>query len=143
MPSYRTHDRIGLFGSIAAGAIAYIYTESAPAAFWITLSTYGSTLYLSPDLDLWTSRIVKRWGGLAWIWYVYARVMLHRSIWSHSGLLSGTIRFFYLTAWLAPVTYIIDIPLAFYMILWIGMVVADVLHTIADYVHRVATRGFA
>jgi len=54
-----------------------------------------SSLFLSPDLDLQTSRPYLRWGIIRWLWAPYAVVFKHRRL-SHHLLLGPLSRIAYL-----------------------------------------------
>jgi len=68
-------------GSTEAAAFVFAYAFSA--------------LFLSPDLDLHTSRPYLRWGVLRWLWAPYAFVFKHRKL-SHHLLLGPLSRMAYL-----------------------------------------------
>jgi uncharacterized metal-binding protein len=136
MPNYKTHDRIGLMTTPLVGAAALIV--SVEAAIITSIAYLLSTFFLSPDLDL-RSRIYKRWGILRWYWYPYQVIIPHRSFWSHSGIVSGTVRFLYLTVPLTCAILFVDatllenLNLNIVLYCYIGVVLADVVHTVADW----------
>lgn len=158
MPSYRTHDRIGTVVStgIAGVALASAIVD-APlgvtlCAGGISLTTYLSTKYISPDLDT-DSKIYTRWKWLRWYWYPYQQIAPHRSWISHSLFFAATFRFFYILPLIIPLI----LPLIFLMlspailiptqidvlaqmfalllaILYVGMLISDFLHIVADMI---------
>ena len=65
-----------------------------------TLSYVGTSLFLSPDLDLPHSDVTRRWLFLRYLWYPYSRIFRHRGL-SHSLLFGPLTRLLYLGAWAA------------------------------------------
>jgi uncharacterized metal-binding protein len=130
LPSYKTHDMAAL---IAAPIIIGVSTQitTLPNALAIGAAFMLSNRYLSPDLDI-DSIMNKRWGILRVIWIPYKKVFHHRSFWTHSGPISATVRFIYLSLWLSP--FLVIFPPSLYVLLtiYIGMVLADTLHTTLD-----------
>ncbi len=146
MPNYKTHDTIGVITAITSG-IATIATDilsfgdSLLLGFAIVLGTY----FLSPDLDT-DSKIYARWGILRWYWYPYKEIIKHRSILSHSGPLSATIRLLYMlciplviltftlpyTVDRGDIVYMITPALSSIALIWAGVMIADTIHVIAD-----------
>ncbi len=138
MPNYRTHDRAALIAAPVIFISTYALTDVTSAA--ITVSTFlVSNYYLSPDLDI-DSIMNRRWGILYFMWYPYKKLFHHRSLWTHSGPLSATIRFLYLLLWIIPIILLLQptIPIAVYiysmLFLYIGMILADSLHSVLDRV---------
>jgi len=100
MPSGRTHLRV---------EIALLVVCWMPLAVWLRVEGWietneiisfviayaFSSLFLSPDLDLHTSRPYLRWGVLRWLWAPYAFVFKHRQL-SHHLLLGPLSRIAYL-----------------------------------------------
>ncbi len=54
-----------------------------------------STLVLSPDMDLFTSKPMEEWGILKYFWWPYARLVKHRDR-LHTPILGTTVRWMYL-----------------------------------------------
>lgn len=130
MPNYKTHDRAALIAApvIILGLAQITTTENA---IGIGVGFLLANHYLSPDLDI-DSIMNRRWGFLRWIWYPYKKMFHHRSFWTHSGPVSATLRFIYLSFWLLPFLYIFVPPLEIMAALWLSMVLADSLHTVLD-----------
>lgn len=150
MPSYRTHDRIGTVVSIGIAGVALASAVvDAPlgvtlCAGGISLTTYVSTKYISPDLDT-DSKIYTRWKWLRWYWYPYQQIAPHRSWISHSLFFAATFRFFYILPLIllvvSPAILIpaqIDVLAQMFAlllaILYIGMLISDFLHIVADMI---------
>jgi uncharacterized metal-binding protein len=103
MPSGETHDRIAVAVSpllLIGGAVCARELGQPPMAalldgLLLTASHLACSHWLSPDLDLGSSPIDKRWGVLAPIWRPYERLIPHRHWLSHSGL-SAFLRLAYL-----------------------------------------------
>lgn len=158
MPSYRTHDRIGTVVSIGIAGVALASAVAdAPlgvtlCAGGISLTTYVSTKYISPDLDT-DSKIYTRWKWLRWYWYPYQQIAPHRSWISHSLFFAATFRFFYILPLILPFILLfillvlspgilipaqIDVLAQMFAlllaILYIGMLISDFLHIVADMI---------
>lgn len=90
MPMHTQHVRIDRIAGPAAGASAFglafaAQDHRALLIGGIVLASYHlSAHFFSPDLDLAHSAIHRHWGPLRWIWAPYARVVPHRSRWSHT-----------------------------------------------------------
>lgn len=148
MPGYKTHDTIGVITAVVTSGIATVISEVdiiKTAVYAITVVI--ATIWLSPDLDT-DSMAYTRWGILRWYWYPYKKLVEHRSWLSHSGPLSGTLRLFYLF-W-PTLLVILWLPYSgfrvwelelwlltwgpYIVIIWFGVVIADTVHTAADYI---------
>lgn len=103
MPSGETHDRIAVAvsplllvgGAAAARALGQPPLGALLDGLLLTASHLACSHWLSPDLDLGSSLIDKRWGLLAPIWRPYERLIPHRHWLSHSGF-SAFLRLAYL-----------------------------------------------
>ena len=51
-------------------------------------------LFLSPDMDMWNTRPMKRWGPLKILWAPYAWLHNHRGV-SHSWIVGPLVRLLY------------------------------------------------
>lgn len=144
MPNYQTHDRIALYTTPIIVGVAFFFLYPLHAIL-LGIFFLLANRYLSPDLDI-DSIQNRRWGLFSFVWYPYRAIIHHRSILSHSGLLSATLRILYISIWILPVlayffslTYIIDHILLYsywYILLYIAIVLADVVHTLADLLWR-------
>lgn len=143
MPNHKTHDILGITTAASLG-VACLYVATPEVAIGLALGLVIGTIWLSPDLDL-DSRIYNRWGILRGFWYPYKKLVHHRSIISHSGLFSATIRLFYLLVPIIVVLYainpqnitilrvLIENNPIFCLFLYLGVVLADFIHCLADY----------
>jgi len=99
MPSGKVHLRLEIGGlfllGIGGGFLWWRGTIPGATLGIFLLSYLFSSLFLSPDLDLWESRATKRWGIGRVIWYPYSRIFRHRSL-SHHLLLGPLTRISYL-----------------------------------------------
>jgi len=101
MPSGSTHLKIEgglLFGWIALAG--YLLSKGAIGADAVAAFAFAysfSMLFLSPDLDLTTSKAFRRWGIVRWIWAPYARAFRHRRL-SHHPIFGPLTRIVYLGA---------------------------------------------
>lgn len=130
MPSYRTHDRVAYITAPVIMLGAYQLTR-IETAIGIGIGFLAANHYLSPDLDI-DSIMNRRWGILRFIWYPYKKLFHHRSFWTHSGPISATVRFIYLSLWLLPLLYFYVPPIHIVFVAWVVMVLADTLHTVLD-----------
>ncbi len=150
-------------------ALRYGFDDAPEAAYTGTLLIVGAHLFgswmLSPDLDL-DGRIDDRWGPFRPIWVPYMRLVPHRHFLSHSGF-SGVLRLGYLylvitgiLAGLSFVAYLLHIDVAYHrdfsewlwdtmrngsrpaLLLIVGVVMSDLMHVIADYIHTRRKRLF-
>lgn len=137
MPDHKTHDlaALSLAPIIAIGSLAYVSPKDAGILFaGIIVSNY----YLSPDLDI-NSIMNKRWGILHVLWKPYMHMFHHRSFFTHSGMISATIRIFYLLVLLSPLFFVIDvIPFILLfrrelLIVYVSIVMSDSIHTGLDF----------
>lgn len=101
MPSGKVHLRIEI-GLLAAGAAASAPLWCAGALPWPeTVAFIGSylfsSLFLSPDLDLYSSRPSRRWGIARVLWLPYSGLFRHRRL-SHHVLVGPLTRILYLGA---------------------------------------------
>ena len=144
MPNYQTHDTIGI--GLAIVSTVGTYTAellSANQSVLLGVAIFLGTYVLSPDLDT-DSMIYSRWGIFKWYWYPYKQLIAHRSIWSHSGPLSATIRLLYL-CWIPLLIALILLPqystiyeiqqyIPALIIIWAGVVLSDIAHVVADII---------
>lgn len=133
MPNYKIHDTVAVIAAPVLLTTIYLPTNDIVLASTITGTFLFSNYYLSPDLDI-DSIMNRRWGFMRFIWYPYKKLFSHRSLWTHSGPLSATIRAIYLSLWLVPpvILFNLIIPLHLTLCLYIGMILADTLHSLLD-----------
>ena len=101
MPAGKVHLKIELIlffalaacgmALIGAGKLSYREAGSFLGAYLF------SSLFLSPDLDLWESKAVRRWGIGRVLWYPYSKLFHHRGV-SHHLILGPLTRIIYLGA---------------------------------------------
>lgn len=160
MPNATTHDRIGLLATAPISAVA-LMAGGPVAAVCVTAGHVVGTYWLSPDLDLTEagSHIDNRWGPLRFIWIPYGRMIEHRSLLSHSGV-SAVLRLAYVAAWVefglallhmaglvdfhtvnAGVAQFIDHNRAACLWFVAGLIMADVVHVLADKVSTALKRS--
>jgi len=89
-----THDKINFSVLILLLAISYFHFHFRN---FLLLSVFGlsylfGTLYLSPDLDMENTLPYRRWGKIKFIWYLYSKIIPHRSPLSHSFFLGTLLR---------------------------------------------------
>ena len=147
MPSGKTHLRV------ETALLVVIWT---PFAIWLRVvgwigtgeivafaGAYAfSSLFLSPDLDLQTSRPYLRWGAIRWLWAPYALVFKHRRL-SHHLLLGPLSRIAYLSVLVlgGAVVYLalarrsvpdIRMPVEILIAIGCGLYVPNLTHVLLD-----------
>lgn len=92
---------------------------------------------VSPDLDI-DHRTVSEtmfpepFRTLYFLWWLpYAKLLPHRSFWSHTPGVGTALRIIYGFWWL-PVLF--DVSLVGLWSLWLGLAISDLLHWIMDYI---------
>jgi len=143
LPGYKTHDRLGITAAVVTTATMCAIDKPIEGVI-VGVSLVVGTIWLSPDLDL-DSKAISRWGFLSWLWYPYKKIVKHRSVLSHSGPLSATLRLLYLILCIGIPCFVIApsyttdavywILFSAYWWIWVyfGVVLADFVHTLADY----------
>jgi len=100
MPSGKTHLRVETTLLVLLWVPVLVWfricgrIDTTPIIAFVSAYAFSS-LFLSPDLDLHTSRPYLRWGVLRWLWAPYAYVFRHRRL-SHHLLLGPLSRIAYL-----------------------------------------------
>lgn len=87
----RGTDSLAMFTVAIGTGLAITVT---PLLLPVAAGIFTGGRYLTPDLDL-KSRCTKNWGLLGFLWLPYQKAVPHRSIVSHSILLSTFIRSVY------------------------------------------------
>ncbi|MFC2082013.1 DUF2227 family putative metal-binding protein [Candidatus Bipolaricaulota bacterium] len=147
MPSGKTHLRveIGLLVACWLPLAVWFLIEgwAAPNDIAAFVFAYAfSSLFLSPDLDLRTSRPYLRWGVLRWLWAPYALVFRHRQR-SHHVLLGPLSRIAYLGiivvggafAYLAVARRVmpdLQLPMGILAAIGCGLYVPNLTHVLLD-----------
>jgi len=129
---------------LALPATVYFLPESLPKLPFVAGYLVG-TFWLTPDLDLATSRASRRWGVLRVFWLPYAWLFPHRGL-SHRPFLGALTRVLYLAALAGLGLLLLDLlgyKFQFELSLssgWLsffaGVVVADAIHLLLDALFR-------
>lgn len=144
-----THRRAVLATIPLSGAICYLYSGDPVAAI---LGALGGILgvVVEPDLDVdhrtaSEKLMTKLFGPIGWAWgyywMPYAKLMPHRSLWSHAPLLGTAVRWAYMFGpfvlfWLLlNEYYLLDNSLIVYYFtfVFVGNCIADWFHYALDY----------
>jgi len=93
----RTHDVHGIIAALllAVGVGICHWQGAGIDVCGLPAGVVIGTLLLSPDLDMWNTGPIKRWGPLKYFWAPYAWAHSHRGL-SHSWLLGPLVRLLYL-----------------------------------------------
>jgi uncharacterized metal-binding protein len=138
MSDGKTHDRWGL-GTAAILALGVAISMWKAPGHWTT-HFWGlpggillGTLLLSPDLDMWNTRPMKRWGPLRLLWAPYAWLHKHRGI-SHSWIIGPATRLLYIGLPIALIWLYWDFKGAGEWLAWLvlGVYLANWLHLAQD-----------
>jgi len=139
VPSGRVHETVNL---LALPPTLYVLPESLPKLPF-ALGYLIGTFWLTPDLDLATSRPSRRWGILRVVWLPYAWLFSHRGL-SHRPLLGALTRMLYLAAlaglglwFLDALGYRLqfDFPIGqSWLSFFAGILLADLIHLLLDTV---------
>lgn len=143
MPGYRTHSRFNLLLLIPIDALL-LQRYSPKDILLFSLGYIFATYYLSPDMDIFRSGPIRRWGILRFIWLPYSLFFTHRGI-SHIPIIGTLTRIGYLLILSIIISLIVfrdyRIVEEFAMryrreIIWIllGMFASDTLHALLDKV---------
>jgi len=152
MPNGKAHAGATVFLAAGLGFISISLRQDPALTTAAVVGGCLAGLVLSPDLDVdrgsISHRIVKRSAGyligFAWrlFWYPYARIMPHRSWWSHMPIFSTIFRVAYLFAvpvllwWL--LNLIVELPAlqiptwSWFPTAFLGLTLADTLHAVMD-----------
>ena len=138
MADGKTHDLWGLTMSATLALGVAISLWKAPehwsTQFWgLPAGVLLGTLLLSPDLDMWNTRPMKRWGPLKLLWAPYAWMHSHRGV-SHSWLVGPGVRLLYLGLPVALIWSFWEFKGADVWIAWtcVGVYLANWLHLVQD-----------
>lgn len=136
MPGHKTYDLVGAIAVGGAGIGIAVATGSVTDELicFVAAGFFG-TYFFSPDLDLRTSRISRRWGPLQILWWPYQYLVPHRSWISHSGI-SAALRL----AYVGLVVWIVATIFGFHLTyngdqlgpILAGLILADLVHVILD-----------
>lgn len=97
MPGFTGHS---IANSVALiGTTAYMWSDhwSLPDIVAVDAGILISTIVLSPDMDLFTSRSMEDWGVMKIFWWPYARIVKHRDR-LHTPILGTSVRWLYMLA---------------------------------------------
>lgn len=157
MPGFIGHTTAN--GIVLVGTTAVMWSQgwSAGDIVAVDAGIAISSLILSPDMDLFTSKSMEDWGILRLFWWPYAKIVKHRDR-LHTPILGTTVRWVYTMAILAigvvpfallmrnlgfRLTFAGEIDDVIYYLLYlldvyIGANLADAMHFVLDMV----TTGF-
>lgn len=84
---------------VLVGTSAFMYTQgwSVQDILAVDAGILISTLVLSPDMDLFTSRPMEDWGLLRVFWWPYSKIVKHRDR-LHTPILGTSVRWLYTIA---------------------------------------------
>jgi uncharacterized metal-binding protein len=147
MSSGTTHDRVNTLATLGVMGLSVVTANPNIALCGLGLAV--GTIWLSPDLDLSRSNPTNRLGPLKLLWKPYIALCgHHRSIWSHSPLLSTVIRLLYaltplliygfVSGQMTPINTIVRSESFIYFLL--GLEIATDLHLFLDWQYSLRRR---
>ena len=94
MPGFLGHTTAN--GIVLVGTTAFMWTQGWSTADIVAVDAGVaiSTLILSPDMDLFTSKPMDDWGILRYFWWPYSKIVKHRDR-LHTPLLGTFVRWLY------------------------------------------------
>ncbi len=95
MPGFVVHTTANTLVLVGASALLSNIGWAPQDIIALDAGILISTLILSPDMDLFTSRPMEDWGLLRVFWWPYARLVKHRDR-LHTPILGTTVRWSYL-----------------------------------------------
>ena len=95
MPGFTGHTLANTIVLIGTTALMQHVGLSTPTILAVDTGIAISTLVLSPDMDLFTSKPMEDWGLLRFFWWPYAKLVKHRDR-LHTPILGTTVRWLYL-----------------------------------------------
>lgn len=133
------HNLASIALAAPTGLIAHYYTSDGTVALCVFAGCI-SGVWFSPDLDLGENRKAKVKNFLwVWFWWPYAKVIKHRSFWSHAPIVGTLVRMVYFWGIIGALAWMLDwwaafVALPYHLIAWwcIGLVVADTAHWMMD-----------
>jgi uncharacterized metal-binding protein len=147
MPGYNTHRLFNYGVFIAFVVLVYVWhIWHIPFAginlkqfLAFTAGYYIGTDFITPDLDI-ESTAIKRWGGLRFIWFPYKWLFKHGQS-SHNIVYGAVVRILYIGLIILGVYYLLFrslppgtlIPSVYVFIFLIGIIIANALHIILDF----------
>jgi uncharacterized metal-binding protein len=110
MPGFTGHTTANTLLLVGTSAFLLERGWATPDVIAIDLGIAISTLVLSPDMDLFTSKSMEDWGILRFFWWPYARLVKHRDR-LHTPILGTTVRWSYLLVLLMLALLVLRIAL--------------------------------
>ena len=155
MPGYTGHAVANGVALVGTSAFMYWQGWSPQDIFFVDSGIVISTLILSPDMDLFTSKPMNGWGVLRIFWLPYSKLVKHRDR-LHMPILGTTVRWLYTLGLLSllillfrfwfrriglQVEFTFDgdrddiiFNLLYLLDVYIGATIADTLHYVLDMV---------
>lgn len=145
MPEFKTHTIANTL--IALPLFGYLFLNNSDVLLPVTLGYGLSTLVISPDLDLYTSKISRNWGLLRPLVWGYSKVF-HHGQFSHKPILGTFTRYLYfilvalvmtglLAIWyenaLLVWRYVTELW-SFFIFMFLGSCLADLIHEFLDFI---------
>ncbi len=97
MPGFTGHTTANSIALVGISAFMYSQGWSVQDIVAVDAGLLISTLVLSPDMDLFTSKSMEDWGILRIFWWPYAKLVKHRDR-LHIPVLGTTVRWLYVLA---------------------------------------------
>jgi len=139
MPCGKTHLKIESTIALVLFPSVFYLSYTWPKLSFINVSCFCvgyllGSFFLNPDMDLFKSDGLNRWGPFKYFWLPYSKICKHRGL-SHSWLFGSATRFSYLLIFAIPFIYFFPEILDFkfkVLFVFFGCWFANALHLIAD-----------
>ncbi|MBI4789742.1 MAG: DUF2227 family putative metal-binding protein [Chloroflexi bacterium] len=162
MPGFTGHTVANSVALVGTSAFMYWQGWSLQDIFFVDTGIVISTLILSPDMDLFTSKPMNGWGILRVFWWPYSKLVKHRDR-LHTPIVGTTVRWLYTLGLLALLVLLfrfwfrriglqvefsfdgdredIIFNLLYVLDVYIGAAIADALHFVLDMFVREPRRA--
>ena len=97
MPGFTGHTITNSVALVGVSAFMLYDHWSIPDIAAVDAGILISTIVLSPDMDLFTSKSIEEWGVLKYAWWPYSKLVKHRDR-LHTPLLGTSVRWLYVMA---------------------------------------------
>lgn len=138
MPNGKTHDKITFIILPIISILSYYFTTDIKSTLILMFTYFFASIMFNGDLDT-NSRPYNRWWIFKLIWIPYQLMFTHRSFFTHGLIIGTVIRILYLGIipfiifWLkGDLEVITSIDLSILILIFIGLELGSVVHTISD-----------
>lgn len=144
MPNFKTHTLTNV--GVSLPLFGYLFVNNQDVLLPLALGYGLSTLIISPDLDLYTSKVSRNWGLFRPLIWGYSK-MFHHGQFSHKPILGTLTRYLYVIFIILVVTGVLAIWYetllvwryvtelwSFFIFMFVGSCIADLIHEFLDFI---------